>query len=85
MNQISQNEDDYISVYELIEWAREVSNGSIREATYLLLEDLDKKTIQTYRKSPLTKRISKTNTNLFDMLREANKFDSHDCDCDIPF
>ncbi|ARU64603.1 hypothetical protein FWK45_03885 [Histophilus somni] len=85
MNQISQNEDDYISVYELIEWAREVGDGSIINATYLLLKDLDEKTIQTYRKSPLTNRISKTNTNLFDMLKEANKFNSYDCDCDIPF
>uniref|UniRef100_Q0I232 Uncharacterized protein n=1 Tax=Histophilus somni (strain 129Pt) TaxID=205914 RepID=Q0I232_HISS1 len=83
MNQISQNEDDYISVYELIEWAREVSNGSIGHAAYLLLTDLDKKTIQTYRKSPLTNIISKTKTNLFDMLKEANTFNSYDCD--IPF
>ncbi|MGQ8820961.1 hypothetical protein [Bibersteinia trehalosi] len=85
--EISQNPNDYISVYELIEWAREKSKKDLSYSANQLLEELKGKHIQTYKRSIITEKITYSDKQVNKLLLFAvqnNGYNEISID-DIPF
>ncbi|AHG87302.1 hypothetical protein F544_20740 [Bibersteinia trehalosi USDA-ARS-USMARC-190] len=86
-SEISQIQGDYISVYELIEWAREKSQKDISYSANQLLEELKGKHIQTYKRSIITEKITYSDKQVNKLLLFAfhnNGYNEINFD-DIPF
>ncbi|WP_324682527.1 hypothetical protein [Bibersteinia trehalosi] len=85
--EISQNPNDYISVYELIEWAREKSKEDISYSANQLLIELTGKHIQTYKRSIITEKITYSDKQFNKLLLFAfqNKGYNEISIDDIPF
>ncbi|QLB42054.1 MULTISPECIES: hypothetical protein [Mannheimia] len=84
---MSQNQSDYISVYELIEWAREKSKKDVGFSANQLLLELTGKHIQTYKRSILTEKITYSDKQIGKLLLFAfqnNGYNEINFD-DIPF
>lgn len=70
--EISQNQNDYISVYELIEWAKSEYGNHIGDTAKDILRLLNGKQVQTYKNyTGLKARIEATETNLSQLLNFA--------------
>ena len=83
--EIGQNSNDYISVYELIEWAKSEYENHIGDTAKDILRLLNGKQIKTYKHyTGLKSRIEKDDTDLIRMLNFAYINNGYE-DLEIPF